>query len=143
MISALLCFAGFVLIGYHQDQMAAKEVLDELAGKNPNTATIALEYETHRQVLLLVSFTMILVAILLRYRQLAFSQHPETKRFQSEPQSETAHSNAFQPIRTQEEIIGEDTAAREDDKKGKRASRIVTQIARSTYQVARMVKSRQ
>lgn len=142
-ISALLCFAGFVIVGYHQDQMKANEVLDEMAGKDANAATIALEYETHRQVLLLVSFTMILVAIFLRFRQLARNRHPAFKHGQSVPQTETAYSNAFQPIRTQEEIIGEDSAAHQTETGRKRASRIVTQIAQSTNQVVRMVKSRQ
>ena len=143
MISALLCFAGFVLIGYHQDQVTANRVLEELAGKEANAAATAVEYEAHRQILLVVAFTMILVAIFLKYRQLSCGRNLESKHRQSAPKTETTHSDAFQPIRTQEEIIGEDPAAHQDQTGRKRVSRVVTQIAQSTYQVARMIKSRQ
>lgn len=140
--SAILCFAGYLLLGYHQDQMTAKMALDVMAGRIPNAAEIAMGYEAQRQGLLLVSFTMLLVAILFKYCQLSHSAQCSATSPQDAAPADIAQSDAFQPIRTQEEIIGED-AAETHQTRGGRVSRVASQLAQSTFQVARLVKSRQ
>ncbi len=142
-ISAMLCFAGCILIGYHQDQMAAKLVLDQMVGKDTNAADVALTYEAQRQVLFVISFTMLMVAIMLKYRQSTRAAQPTATKPQSSASSKRALSGAFQPIRTQEEIIGEDEVTNGDHSRRRRVSRVASQIAQSTFQVVRLVKSRQ
>ena len=141
LIAAAASAVGWVLIGYHQDQLAAQIVLDKKAGAASSVNQTGTDLTLFRQILFALACLFGALACLISFRsQQSTVTPPET------PSGETANkpdgSGAFQPIRTQEEIVGEEKAQATMQKQ-KRGSRAVSQFAQSALQLIRPVRSRQ
>ena len=128
LIAAALCLAGWVAVGYHQDQMNAALVL----GQAGEVATDPQALTPIRQTLLGVALVMLVISGLLTLpfwsRKSGAHQKPKARQ-----DLNTGKTDAFQPIRTQEELSVEEQAKAAPPKS--RLSRVVSQIAETVFSV--------
>ena len=126
-MAAALCFAAWMAIGYHQDQMNAAAAL----GQSRDGGASDLLYLTRvRQTLLAVVFFMIAISVVLCFpvwRQ----RKPMNKKEIPDPSQQPNGSPAFQPIRTQQELADDDQEQSGPRQNG--FSRAVSHIVRSAF----------
>lgn len=125
-IAAAFCVAAWVAVGYHQDQMNAALAL----GQTDEVLSDPAALTPVRQTLLGVALFMLVVAGLLtlpiwRRRQAA------AKRPKAAGETTSQRADAFQPIRTQEELTVDEHAKAAPPKS--RLSRVVSQLAETVF----------
>ncbi|MDA8584917.1 hypothetical protein N9L47_01460 [Rhodobacteraceae bacterium] len=117
--------------------------MSQMGGVDANSPDAIGEYEALRQTLLFLSFALMLVTACLKYRPFSWLTKSQKTLAKGAEPSDTVQSDAFQPIRTQEEIGVEDAAATDSTSRRRRVSRVVTQFAQGAVKAIRPVKSRQ
>ena len=141
LIAAALCLGGWVVLGYHQDQVAAQLLLEQKAGIEASKSAAGPDLSGFRQLAFAMMVGLVLVAAFLQIRTLRGQRTSSSSRHMVVPPS-TEVPTAFQPIKTQEELVGEDETEQEDIGLERRPTRMVSQFAQSAIWSKRPTKSR-
>ena len=142
LIAAAVCLCAWIGLGYHQDQVAAQLALESKTGVAPDRSIAGPDLSEWRQIALAMACCLGLGGTLLQFRSSAGNN-----RRSARPTSEAAvRENApagFQPILTQEEIIGHSSEeAVEKDWRTSPSSK-VTAFMQSAVQSLKPIKNRQ